>query len=73
MKLEEKVERIIPTKRYCYNCGQLLYSTRAEDNTAKFSCSCGVQIFSKIKSRRKEEVLVWLPYDSFIADSRMNV
>lgn len=62
----------VPTMRYCYNCGKLLHSTRSEDNTAKFACTCGVKIFSKIKSRRKEEVMVWLPYDSFIADSRIN-
>jgi len=48
----------------------LLHSTRAEDNTAKFSCSCGVQIYSKIKARRKEEVFVYLPYGSSIVDFR---
>lgn len=64
------MERIVPTKRYCYNCGKLLHSTRAEDNAAKFSCSCGVQIYSKIKARRKEEVFVYLPYGSSIVDFR---
>ncbi|MBO5568170.1 MAG: hypothetical protein J6A79_04460 [Clostridia bacterium] len=61
----------VPTMRYCYNCGKLLHSVRSADNTAKFACTCGVKIFSKIKSRRKEEVMVWLPYDSFIADARI--
>ena len=63
----------ITTRRYCYNCGKLLHSTRSADNTAKFTCSCGVKIFSRIKSRRKEEVLVSLPQGSFIADVRTEV
>ena len=62
----------IPTMRYCYNCGRLLHSVRREDHTARFTCSaCGVKIFSKIKSRRKEEVLVYLPEDEYIVDSGM--
>lgn len=64
----------IPTQRYCYNCGRLLQSVRLEDRTARFSCShCHVQIFSRIKTRRMEEVKVFLPEGEYIVDCGMDV
>lgn len=61
----------IPTMRYCYNCGKLLHSVRFEDRSARFVCPCGVKLVSKIKTRRKEEVVVFLPEGEYIADARV--
>ena len=63
----------VPTMRYCYNCGKLLYGFRMEDRSARFTCTCGVQLVSRIKTRRKEEVVVFLPEGDYIADYKIGV
>lgn len=64
----------IPTERYCYNCGRLLRSVRLENHTARFYCShCRVEIYSRIKTRRMEEVKVYLPVGEFIVDCGLDV
>ena len=45
-------------------------SVRLADRTARFSCkSCGVEIFSRIKTRRKEEMIIFVPEGQVILDA----
>ena len=55
-------ESYTPINRYCYNCSQLLHGIRKSDNTARLRCpNCGVEIYSVLKSRRKEVVTFYAP------------
>lgn len=65
-----ELEQYITTKRYCASCGALMCSVRLADRTARFSCkSCGVEIFSRIKTRRKEEMIIFVPEGQVILDA----
>ena len=57
-------ETYIPLKRHCWNCSCLLYGSRNCDNTARLRCpNCGMQAYSIRKTRRKEVVTFYAPFD----------
>lgn len=51
-------------ERYCCNCKTRLYGKREADGSARLKCpTCGVVIFSRLKSRRQEVLNIYAPYD----------
>ena len=65
-----ELEKYITTKRFCSSCGNLMVSVRLPDRTARFSCqACGVVVFSRIKTRRKEEMTIYVPEGQVILDA----
>lgn len=65
-----ELERYVTTRRFCYSCGARLVSIRLSDRTARFTCeACGVEIFSRIKTRRREDVSIFVPEGQVILDA----
>lgn len=51
-------------KRYCINCRTPLQRRRVEDGCTRLQCpQCGAVIFSTLKSRRREDLSIFSPYD----------
>lgn len=64
------MEHYVATVRYCTSCGELMHSVRLADRTARFTCkACGVEVFSRIKTRRKEEMIIFVPEGQVILDA----
>lgn len=56
-----------PVKRYCLNCGKLLYGFRDAKGIVKVLCKhCGLTMHLKRVSRRHERVDVIPPPDVYI-------
>lgn len=64
------MEQYVTTKRYCASCGALMVSIRLADRTARFTCkNCGVEVFSRIKTRRREDITIFVPPGQVILDA----
>lgn len=47
-----------------------MVSIRLADRTARFTCkNCGVEVFSRIKTRRREDITIFVPPGQVILDA----